>query len=100
MRRWPSAGAISPTRTEVTVPAAFDGTLASLYRDERQRVFATPVRLLGSVDVAEEARPDGLFAAAEAAATTYAPTTRRVFRAAAGCSRKRRCTARTRPRRT
>ena len=46
-------------------PASPDAALAALYRSERQRVFATLVRLLGGFDVAEEALHDAFVAAAE-----------------------------------
>lgn len=42
-----------------------DGTLGVLYREERQRIFATLVRLLGGFDLAEEALHDAFVAAAE-----------------------------------
>jgi RNA polymerase sigma-70 factor, ECF subfamily len=40
-------------------------TLATLYRQENRRVFSTLVRLLGSLDAAEEALHDAFVAAAE-----------------------------------
>jgi RNA polymerase sigma-70 factor (ECF subfamily) len=42
-----------------------EATLASVYRQERQRIFATLVRLLGGFDAAEEALHDAFVAAAE-----------------------------------
>jgi predicted RNA polymerase sigma factor len=39
--------------------------IATLYRQESRRVFATLVRLLGSFDAAEEALHDAFVAAAE-----------------------------------
>ena len=42
-----------------------DDTVATLYRQEGRRVFATLVRLLGSFDVAEDALHDAFIAAAE-----------------------------------
>ena len=42
-----------------------DDTLATLYRQQGRRVFSTLVRLLGSLDAAEEALHDAFVAAAE-----------------------------------
>ena len=42
-----------------------DAALATLYRQERQRVLSTLIRLLGSFDAAEEALHDAFVAAAE-----------------------------------
>jgi RNA polymerase sigma-70 factor (ECF subfamily) len=47
------------------VSGSVEAELAALYRTERQRIFATLVRLLGGLDAAEEALHDAFVAAAE-----------------------------------
>lgn len=53
----------TPNRADLSGPT--DAIVATLYRQEGRRVFATLVRLLGSFDAAEEALHDAFVAAAE-----------------------------------
>jgi RNA polymerase sigma-70 factor (ECF subfamily) len=46
-------------------PEPWPGTIAAIYREDRRRVFASLVRLLGSFDLAEEALHDAFAAAVE-----------------------------------